>query len=152
MKTQFEILRQIRVNFAKLLEGHSLATLNLVPVGYNNNLIWNFGHALVSTQVLIYRPTGQPMHIESDIIERYRRGTKPEGKVNAADVEILRSLSISTLHSLEADYAAGLFANFESYTTGFGVRLDSAEDALKFIPVHETLHLGYAMALKRMLD
>jgi hypothetical protein len=152
MKTQFEILLRTRQNFLKLLEGHSLATLNLVPVGYNNNLIWNFGHALVSTQLLIYRPTGQPMRIDVNLVEKYRRGSKPEGKVNAAEVELLRELGLSTLDALETDYEAGIFAKFEPYTTGFGVHLASAEDALKFIPLHEALHLGYAMALKRMLD
>ncbi|HEX2900728.1 MAG TPA: DinB family protein [Bacteroidia bacterium] len=151
MKTQFEILRQTRANFLKLIDGHSLATLNQVPVGYNNNLIWNFGHAIVSTQLLIYRPTGQPMHIDDALIEKYRRGTKPDGKVNSAELETLRTLCKTTLDALEADHAAGAFSQFEAYTTGFGVHLTSAEDAMRFIPLHEALHLGYAMALKRML-
>lgn len=152
MKKTFETLRQTRHNFLKLLEGHSLATLNLVPSGYNNNLIWNFGHVIVSQQLLVYRSTGLPMHVEDAIIEKYRRGTKPDGKASSSDFALLRELAMPTIDALEADYTSGQFTQFEPYKTGFGVQLDCVEDAIQFVPVHEALHLGYAMAIKRMLS
>ena len=152
MEHSFAILRQTRQNFLKLIEGHSLATLNLIPHGFHNNLLWNFAHALVSTQLLVYRPTGLPYHMDEAVIEKYRRGTAPDGKNNSAEVAQLRQWAMTTLDALEADYAAGKFQQFEPYTTGFGVHLTSVEDAIRFVAVHEALHLGYAMALKRMMD
>lgn len=152
MKTAFDLLRQTRTHFLRLLEGHSLATLNLVPVGYNNNLVWNYGHVVVTQQLLVYGPTGQAFHVEESLVEKYRRGSKPDGKANSAEVERLRELGLSTLDALEADYVTGCFSRFEPYTTGFGVHLANVEDALRFLPAHECLHLGYAMALKRMLS
>lgn len=152
MDHSFQILRQTRKNFLKLIEGHSLATLNLIPHGFHNNLLWNFGHALVSTQLLVYRPAALPYHMDDAVIEKYRRGTAPDGKTNSAEVAQLREWAVSTLDALEADYAAGVFKQFEPYTTGFGVHLASVEDAIRFTAVHEALHLGYAMALKRMMD
>lgn len=152
MDHSFQILRQTRQNFLKLIEGHSLATMNLIPVGYHNNLLWNFGHALVSTQLLVYRTTGLPYHMDEAIIEKYRRGTTPDGKANSAEVAQLRNWATFTVDALEADYTAGIFKQFEPYTTGYGVHLASVEDAIRFCAVHEALHLGYAMALKRMMD
>lgn len=151
MKHVFEIMRQTRRNLLALLEGHSLATLNYVPGGFNNNLIWNLGHALVSTQLLVYKPAGLPMHIDDAVIEKYRRGSKPDGKLSNAEVEQVRRLAASTMDALEADFAAGRFTQYEPYMTGYGVQLSSAEDAIRFASVHEGLHYGYALALKRML-
>jgi hypothetical protein len=151
MEAEFRNLRQTRSNFLKLVDGHSLATLNQIPVGYNNNLIWNLGHILVSTQLLVYKPAGVALRIEESLIEKYRRGSKPDGKVNSAEVERLRGFAISTLEALEADYQSGTFTQFEPYMTGYGIPLNSVEDALRFVPLHEAMHLGYSMALKRML-
>ncbi len=150
MNQSFETLRSLRNNFLKLLEGHSLATLNLIPGGFNNNLIWNLGHVLVTQQLLVYVPAGQPMHIEDALIEKYRRGTKPDGKATLTELERLRHLAGTTIDLLEADLAAGILGNYEGFTTGIGVKLTSAEEAIRFVPLHEALHYGYAMALKRM--
>ena len=151
MNAHFLNLRQTRSNFLKLVDGHSLATLNQIPVGFNNNLLWNLGHILVSTQLLVYKPAGLAMRIEEPIIEKYRRGSKPDGKANSAEVEQLKGLAISTLDALESDYEAGTFTQFEPYITGYGIPLNSVEDAIRFVPLHEAMHLGYSMALKRML-
>lgn len=151
MKHVFEIQRQVRQNFLALLEGHSLATLNHVPGGFNNNLIWNFGHVLVSQQLLIYKPAGQALVIEDALIEKYRRGSKPDGKCTNGEVGQLRQMAFVVQDRLEADFAANKFANFEPFKTGFGVQINDVEDAIRFSVMHEGLHFGYAMALKRML-
>jgi DinB superfamily len=151
MKHEFEILKQTRRNFLALLEGHSLATLNHIPGGFNNNLIWNFGHAIVSTQLLVYRPAGLPMHIDDVLIEKYRRGSKPDGKLNNGEVEQLRRLAVTTDDLLVADYASGKFVQFEPFKSAYGVQLNTVEDGIRFAAMHEALHYGYTLALKRML-
>ena len=52
---------------------------------------------------------------------------------------------------IQADFEAGMFTSFEYYKTSAGIELNSPEDVLSFLPIHEGIHLGYAMALKRML-
>ena len=45
-----------------------------------------------------------------------------------------------------------IFNNFNSYTTSFGVELTSIDDVVKFIGMHEGMHIGYTMALKRVVN
>lgn len=151
MKKAFETLRITREKFLAIIEGHSLATLNEIPVGFNNNLIWNFGHALATTQLLVYGPAGLTPPAEPALVEKYRRGTKPEGKVNAAELSQLKELATASVTRLEADFSAGKFAQWEPYKTGYGLLLETPEEALRFVSLHEAMHMGYAMAIRRSL-
>ncbi len=152
MESHFETLRLVRRSLINLLEGHSLATLNHIPSGYNNNLVWNLAHVLVSQQLLVYRPAKVPMRIDDALIEKYRRGTRPDSKATNAEIEQLRQLAWSTIDMLEVDYAAGRFTEFEPFQTGIGIKIATVEDAIKFLPIHEAMHYGYSIALKRMLS
>jgi len=100
----------------------------------------------------VYKPAKLPLRIDEALVEKYRRGTKPDTKATNAEIELLRQLAWKTIDMMEADYADGLFTEFEPYQTGIGAKLATVEDAIRFLPIHEAMHLGYAMALKRMLS
>lgn len=143
--------RQTRANFIRLLSGMSLEAVNHIPEGFNNNLIWNFGHIIATQQLLTYSLSGLEPKVEEEILAAFRKGTKPEKVHTTAELEGLKRLATSTLDQLEADFEAGLFQTFESYPTSYGVELTNIEEAVAFNALHEALHLGYAMALKRAL-
>lgn len=143
--------RQARANFIRLLSDRSLEAVNHIPEGFNNNLIWNFGHIIATQQLLTYSLSGQAPKVEEDILAAFRKGTKPEKVHTTAELEGLKRLATTTIDQFESDLAAGLFESFEPYPTSFGVELRSIEDAIAFNAAHEALHLGYAMALKRAL-
>lgn len=151
MEKQFDIIQQTRSNFYELVKGLSLEQVNKVPAGYNNNIAWNFGHIIVTQQLIAYKVSGYEAKIGMELIDKYRKGTKPEGDIDAAEWEQLLGLAHNTLDSLKADYNNGFFTNFTPYTTSYGVQLDSIEDVLQFLPVHEGLHYGYAMAQKKLV-
>lgn len=58
MDSTLKFIKQARTAFIELLDGLTLEQLNTVPEGFNNNIIWNFGHIVVSTQTLVYVRTG----------------------------------------------------------------------------------------------
>lgn len=151
MEKQFDIIQQTRSNFYELVKGLSLEQVNKVPAGYNNNIAWNFGHVLVTQQLICYKVSGYEAKISMEIIDKYRKGTKPDSDIDAAEWEQLLYLAQNTFDSLKADYDSGFFTNFTPYTTSYGVQLNSIDDALHFIPVHEALHYGYAMAQKKLV-
>ncbi len=144
-------MQQTRSNFLALVEELTLEQVNKIPAGFNNNIIWNFGHTIVTQQLLCYHISDYAIKIEQDFVDRYRKGTKPESDVSVDDWQRIVQHAKTTLGVLQTDYNNGFFTRFNAYTTSYGVALNSIEDTIKFLPVHEGLHYGYAMALKKLV-
>jgi len=147
----YESLRAVRRNAVSLLEQFSEAQLTTIPEGYNNHILWNVGHMLTSQQLLCYAMADQPLHIPAHYPGLFRKGTNPREWTESVDIGELKALLASTIGLLEKDYRQGLFKNYKLYTTSFGVPLASIEDAILFDHVHESVHFGIAMALRKRI-
>jgi hypothetical protein len=147
-----ETIQQSRRLFMNLMEDLSIEALNTIPEGFNNNIIWNFGHVIVSQQILCYKLANQPMKIDSAFVAKYLKGTKPESFVDAAELAFLKEQAVTLIDELITDIQAGILDKYDTYTTSFNVVLNEVEDAVKYVTMHEGLHLGYAMALKRIVN
>jgi hypothetical protein len=66
-------------------------------------------------------------------------------------VDQIKALLFSTLDLLAQDYEAVLFSKYTAWTTSYGVELATIDDAFNFLQFHEGLHVGYVMALKRLV-
>ncbi|MEP0711071.1 MAG: DinB family protein, partial [Algoriphagus sp.] len=86
MTTNFHIWKTNRTIYSKFLHHNSLAQLNKIPEGFNNNLIWNIGHVIVVQQRLVYALSGLPMAISDELFAAYKPGTKPEEQVSEETV------------------------------------------------------------------
>ncbi|MFY0643444.1 MAG: DinB family protein [Bacteroidia bacterium] len=144
--------KQTRKNFYLLLKNLSLDQLNQIPSGFNNNLIWNFGHILVTQQLLCYRMANLEALLPDDFIDSYRKGSKPIGYIGANEWQKMKDFSRHSLDKMEEDLAQGKFKNYKEYSTSYGLTLKSIEDAINFNALHEAMHLGYAMALLRAVE
>ena len=151
MKKNFEIILQARHNFIKLMDALSLEQINKVPAGYNNNIIWNFAHIIASPQALCYQLAGKPVVLDTVFIEKYKKGTKPEAPVSSEEYAAYKKLAIESIQKLQQDFENNYFDSYKLYTTSFGVELNSVEEAVKFVALHDGLHLGYAMALRKLV-
>ncbi len=151
ISTTLNNIRACRKNILGILQSLSHEQINQIPKGFNNNLIWNYGHVIVTQQLLNYGLSGIPMLLDKEIITRYRKGSKPEGEVSIAEFEALQALAQSTLDQTHLDYEAGKLANFKEYPTSFGITLHSIDEAITFNALHEALHLGSCLALRRAI-
>ena len=151
MKTSIaiEYLLQIRKNTIVQLEKHS-ASVTIIPEGYNNSLIWNAAHNMVTLQLLAYKLSGLEMHLSDDLVNMYRKGTKASTQDNM-DINELKKLLISTAMQLKTDYENGIFKSYSPYETSFGITLSSIEEVISFNNLHEGLHLGYMMSMAKNL-
>ncbi|WP_200976135.1 DinB family protein [Echinicola sp. 20G] len=140
-----------RENFINLINGLSLDQINQIPKGFNNNIAWNFGHIVVTQQIICYKLSGLPLLVEEDLVEKYKKGSKPEGPISEKELENLKILALSSLENLKNDLLIGSFKEFKEYTTSFGVTLTNIKEAIEFNSAHEGMHLGYAMAQRRMV-
>ncbi|MGB1241811.1 MAG: DinB family protein [Chitinophagales bacterium] len=151
MEKQFNILEATRRNILATVEDLNLEKLNETPKGFNNNLIWNLGHVLVTQQLLCYGLSGVPMKVNNEMIAKYRKGTKPTGLVEEEEYFFIKTRLEETIEEIKMDISAGLFKEFKTYPTSYKVTLNSIEDAVIFNNIHEAMHLGYMMSLKHAL-
>lgn len=100
MEKYFDIISKTRQVFLNLLEGLSIEQLNKVPAGFNNNIVWNFAHLVVTPQILCYKLSGLPFTLDEDFINKYRKGTKPQEFVTAEAFETIKALYNTTTQQL----------------------------------------------------
>lgn len=136
---------------SKILENHTLEQLNKIPEGFSNNLIWNIAHVVVTQQILVYKLSGLPVMVSDEMIEKYKKGTKPEQDATQAEVDEIKSLLFSTIEKTKEDYANGIFKNYQEYPTTPGFILTSAEGAMNFNNYHEGLHVGVLMSIRKLV-
>jgi hypothetical protein len=129
----FTQIAQTRKNMVNVLDSLNTEQLNLIPAGFNNNIIWNFAHILSSAQALCYKVSGKPLRFDDPILGEFRKGSKPERAYTAKEIDWFKVVSVNSLSQLEKDYQSGI------------------EDAISFLPLHEGLHLGYMMAQRKLI-
>lgn len=151
MNQLFTITETSRTMVSKILENHSLEQLNKIPDGFSNNLIWNIAHVVVTQQLLVYKLSGLPMMVSDGIIEKYKKGTKPEQAATQSEVDEIKSLLFATIEKTKEDYTNGIFKNFDEYPTSTGFILNTVEDAMAFNNFHEGLHIGILMSLRKFV-
>jgi hypothetical protein len=151
MEKQFDVIAKTRINFLNLVNGLTIEQLNKIPQGFNNNIAWNFGHAILSQQVLCYTRAGLKPRADEALIEKYKKGTKPESFIDAEEIELLKKLLFSLIDDLQTDMKENKFINYQPVATSFGVDLNSVEDTIPYFSMHDGLHLGYAQALKKLV-
>lgn len=149
--TQFNIIRQNRQAFIRLLDGLTIGQLNEIPAGFNNNIAWNFGHIIVAQQTIAYLRAGRELLIGTEYVDSYKRGTKPETFISEEAIGFLKAKAIEFVDQYEKDWNAGIFKTFEPFTSSLGVHVATNEEALHSVTGHDQLHFGYAMAQRRLI-
>lgn len=149
---QLTALRATRQNILKILKQFSLEQMNKIPKGFNNNLIWNAGHVVVTQQLLCYRLGGVAVNVSEEMIAKYKKGSKPVDAVNEEEKDLIISLLNSTVDGIEADLKSKDFSAYKAYPTSYGVTLNSVDDAIAFNLAHEAMHLGTMISLRNALN
>lgn len=144
----FHLWEQCRKNILSILD--SGVDIYQIPNGYQNNLFWNAAHCVVTQQILCYHLSGLTMNYPQEIIDAYKKGTKAAEKdlwtLPQLKEEMHKSIELSKL-----DYQNNLFQNFTPYPTSFGMTLHNVHEAFEYNLMHESLHVGYMLGLKKLL-
>jgi hypothetical protein len=151
MNNQIERIIRTRKYLIEQLKDLPIESLNRVPEGFNNNIVWNLGHLIAAQQGICYVRAGANMVVDEKYYLNYKPGTKPEQPVSENEAEQIKSLLITSLDGLEADIRNGVFEKYTLWTTRYGVDIANIDDALQFLMFHEGLHSGTIIALKRLV-
>ncbi|MCI5059430.1 MAG: DinB family protein [Flavobacteriales bacterium] len=133
------------------MENLSLSELNHIPEGFSNNIIWNFGHIVVIQQLLCYRLSGLETLIHEQFIDSYKNGSKPVKAVGQDQYDIMKELSGQLIEKFIYDLKEKKFGNYRPYTTQYNITIQNIQEAIHFNAIHESLHLGYALALRKAI-
>jgi hypothetical protein len=151
MDNAIAIMRKTRTSLLALIKDLSLEQLNTIPKGFNNNIIWNVGHLVAAQQGVCYRRAGLPLQVDEAFFAMYKPESKPERSITQEEVDQIKEMLFSTLEKFEDDYPQQRMADYPAWVTRYGVNINCLDDAVNFLPFHEGLHLGYVMALKRLV-
>lgn len=149
---QIERVRKTRQYLLEKIRPLSTEQWNLVPHGFNNNIVWNFAHMIAAQQGICYLRAGASMQIEETFYQLYKPGTKPTQFVGPEEIEELKVQFFTTLDMLETDVRQSVFADYQPWTTRYGVEIQNIQDTLQFLLYHEGLHAGIITAMKNMVS
>ncbi len=148
--TAIEHFRTVRELVGRLVDDLSEEQLFQVPEGFVNTIAWNAAHLVVTQQLLQYGLSGLDLYVPEDVVTAFRKGTGIQTTTPALfwkGMEFLREAP----DRLAEDYERGRFTSFNTYETSTGIVLQNIDDALLYNNLHEGIHLGYMMAMKRSL-
>ncbi len=151
MKIHFDTLQFSRTRITELIEGLTDKQLTTIPTGLKTNIIWNIGHIISTQQLFMYKRTGLKFTIKTEIIDKFRSGTKASTEVVKDDMDYLKGILFSTLEQVQNDYNSGKFKQFESFTTKRGIAINSVESAIAFHTFHEGVHLGWIWTMRKLV-
>ena len=151
MDKHFEYLKITRENCLRLAEGLTNEQLNKIPANFNNNIAWNLGHIVATQQLLCYALSGNETKLPTEFINKYRKGAKPEGNISDEEIQFIKTQMFDLIENTKEDLKKGTFKNYKTYTTSFNATLESIEDAIRFNNMHEAMHLGSIIALKKLV-
>jgi hypothetical protein len=151
MNIQFDILRKSRALLLKELEGLSLEQLHKIPAGFKNNIAWNVAHVVVTQQLLHYKFSDLNCLCPDDLIEAFKKGTAPTKVFTEEEFEEVKDLLMGLPDTLQEDFEAGIFKEYQEYPTSTGVVLNSMEIAIPFNNFHEGIHYGIVRSIKKFL-
>ncbi|MDC6388075.1 DinB family protein [Maribacter sp. PR1] len=152
MESQLELTLQSRKNLHKILTTTSKEDLLKIPEGFRNNIWWNIAHIVATQQILVYKFSGLQMRIPEKLVNKFMKGTVPDGTASEEDIKVVADFLISTIEWTKQDFEAGLFKDYKEYTTSAQFKLRNLEDAISFNLFHEGLHTATINTqLKRIL-
>ncbi|MBD1260257.1 DinB family protein [Maribacter polysiphoniae] len=151
MERLFDITLQNRNALYSILTKTPKELLLKIPSGYRNNIWWNIAHVVVTQQLLVYKLSGLDMKVADQLVDKFRKGTVPDGKATEEELDAIKGFLFSSIEWTQEDYENGVFKNFNEYTTSANVTLKNVEDAIAFNLFHEGLHLGVVLSLEKVL-
>ena len=147
-----DTIRKTRTYVLDLIKELSLEKMNIVPHGFNNNIIWNVGHLVAAQYSICYVKGGLPMNISEDFFNNFKPGSKPERFLQSDEEDEVKKLLIHSLDTLERDYQKNSFESFTPWTTRLGIHINNINDAIHYLHFHEGLHTGVIYSMKRMVQ
>lgn len=135
-----------------LVEELTLEELNTIPAGFNNNIIWNLGHIMISTIGLCYVRSQADVSHTIPFAKLFGKGTRPGEPIDQQTVNEVKRLIVESITQIERDAASGLFDKVVPYSTDtYGHEMADIKEILTCTLAHDNMHLGIVKAQKAVV-
>lgn len=151
MNDKIEIIRKTRSFLLQSIQELNGEQLNKIPVGFNNNIIWNLGHMVAAQEGICYIRAGLKAPSDEDFFNRYRPGSKPGAVITEDEMQQIKNLLLSSLEVLEQDHQNKIWAAYTAWSTRYGVEIKNIDEAINFLQFHEGLHSGHILSMKKIV-
>jgi hypothetical protein len=148
----FEQLRFTRVYTLKVLSSVSKESVDVIPAGFNNNILWNAGHVLGAYEQLLYANTGDAGQLSKKFIDFFKGGTKPgDWQAEPPSYEEIVTLLEQQVEQVISTYEGRLDEIISKEMKLGSFEIKTVRDMISFNIFHEGLHAGLINGLKRSL-
>lgn len=152
MKIELELFRATRGNTIAAIKNLNLDQINKIPEGFTGNIAWHLGHMVSTHKGLVYQLNSVPGGLEKEFVLKYKKDSKPEAPISQEEFEFITSELLNQIDELEEDLQKeDFFGENIPYKTSYNFEMNSFKECIRFSNLHQALHLGYIMALKRSL-
>jgi hypothetical protein len=100
--------------------------------------------------MLVYKLSGLPMMISDEMVEKIKKGTKPEDIATQSEVDEIQLLLMETINQTESDLENKILLIIKN-TQHLQDCTKSALDAIAFNDFHEGMHIGVIMSIRKFI-
>ncbi|WP_243292332.1 DinB family protein [Bacillus sp. FJAT-47783] len=124
-----------------------------IPAGFNNNLLWNFGHIAYVQDMLVYHLIGETMHVPDSYETYFARGTKPKDWALAPPtIDEVKMVLVEQKERIHENLRGKLDTPLpQPFTNGTGKEFYTVGETLLFSTYHEALHMNTILRIYRSL-
>ena len=117
----------------------TLDQYNRIPLGFNNNIIWNMGHILVVSEDLLYENSPYQRPVHELVKSRFEKGSVPDEIVGEDDILLIRHSLQQTAQYYKICTGMDKPGNEIASVNHSGLTVISYE-AMRFLIFHEDMH------------
>ena len=153
IRLYYDDFHRFRKTNIMLIESIGESSLNIIPKGFRNNIFWQAGHLVTVEASLLYLRTNQTSPLDECYFRYFGKGPSPADFDDGIPVfsEIRKWLDKLPL-IVESDLEKMKDLTYsEPRTVTSGKVLESFQDALQFLSLHEAYHLGSITAMAKLL-
>ena len=133
-------------------QGMTEEQLLTIPEGLDNNILWHMGHLILSHNRMLYGSCGLPASCNPEYTQWFNKGSNPGTWTGTPPVAEVVEVFHSQMDQIIADYAADKFQNYKPMELAPGMSLENADDAIGFIVIHESVHHGNIISMRKLLS
>lgn len=122
-----------------------------VPEGNENNILWHMGHLLVSHCGMTYGRCGLDYPCPREFTALFKGGSKPADWSETPDIAKIKGLFKENMNGIVEHYKNGDFENYDPQEMAPGMSLANIEEALGFVIIHESVHHGNIITIRRLI-